>query len=47
MDGLFTPVWVSGALRAQFSKQQLGLSDGESEFGVAYTLDADSVELYK
>lgn len=47
VEGLFTPVWVSGALRAEFSKQAVGLSDGESEFGVGYTLDANSVELYK
>ena len=46
-DDLFTPVWVSGALKAQLSKQQVGLSDGESEFGVGYTLDASSVELYE
>lgn len=47
VDGLFTPVWVSGAIRVEFSKQQIGLSDGESEFGVGYTLDADEVEIYR
>ena len=47
VDDLFTPVWVSGALRAELSIQQVGLSDGESEFGVGYTLDASSVELYR
>ncbi|MDJ0957961.1 MAG: DUF3299 domain-containing protein [Arenicellales bacterium] len=46
-NDMFTPVWVSGALRAELSMQQVGLSDGESEFGVGYTLDASSVEEYQ
>ncbi len=44
---LFTPVCVSGVLRVELSKQQVGLSDGESEFGVGYTLNASSIVLYE
>ena len=45
-DQLFTPVWVSGMLKIEMHRQQVGLSDGQSEFGVAYTLIGSTVERY-
>ena len=47
LDHLFTPVWVSGVLTVETSRQVVELSDGNSEFDVGYTMSASAVELYK
>ena len=46
-QGLFTPVWVTGKLSTDGSKQSVGLSDGSSTFEVGYLLKASSVEIYE
>ena len=45
-QGLFPPVWVTGKLRTERSKQSVGLSDGTSTFDVGYVLKASSVQIY-
>lgn len=44
--GLFAPVWVSGRLSVERSRQNVGLSDGVAGFDVGYSLDASKVEDY-
>ncbi|MGI9366513.1 MAG: DUF3299 domain-containing protein [Rhizobiaceae bacterium] len=46
VNGLFTPVWVSGKLSIELTQQSVGLSDGVGGFEVGYQLDAVSVEKY-
>jgi uncharacterized protein len=46
-QGLFTPVWVTGKLSTEGSKQSVGLSDGTSTFDVGYNLNASSVQIYE
>ncbi len=46
-QGLFTPVWVTGKLSTEGSKQSVGLSDGTSTFDVGYILNASSVRIYE
>jgi len=47
VDGLFTPVWVTGKLSVESSQQSVGLSDGVSEFEVGYTMHATEVVEYR
>lgn len=44
--GLFTPVWIEGAMNAAYSVQDVGFADGASRVEVGYEMSADSVELY-
>lgn len=44
--GLFTPVWIEGAMNAAYSVQDVGFADGASRVEVGYEMSADAVELY-
>lgn len=44
--GLFTPVWIEGKMNAEFSVQDVGLSDGGSRVEVGYKMSAEKVSLY-
>ena len=43
---LFAPVWVSGRLSVERSRQNVGLSDGVAGLEVGYSLEASKVEDY-
>ena len=44
--GLFTPVWIEGAMNAAYSVQDVGFADGASRVEVGYEMSAEAVELY-
>ncbi len=46
VSGLFTPVWIEGKMNAEFSVQDVGLSDGGSRVEVGYEMSANDVYLY-
>lgn len=46
VQGLFTPVWVTGTLRVGGAEKSVKLSDGSSSFRVGYKLAATSVRRY-
>lgn len=46
IDGLFTPVWISGGLMASNSVQDLFLVDGEAQVEVSYAMTATAVSDY-
>ena len=43
---LYTPVWISGELRADERKEKVRFLDGSSEIDVTYAMDADLVQTY-
>lgn len=45
--GLYTPVWVEGTLAQQTNSSNIELSDGATDVTTAYTMDAQSVEVYE
>ncbi len=45
-EGLFTPVWISGPMKAETTNQTVGYSDGSSEVRISYRMDATRVEAY-
>ena len=47
ITGRFTPVWINGKMITQNTNSQLFLIDGASSIPSSYTLEADSIELYK
>ena len=47
VDGLYTPVWISGKMRAQSQIQSLFLVDGKTDVETTYLVDALSVETYE
>ncbi|WP_240336713.1 DUF3299 domain-containing protein [Tropicibacter sp. Alg240-R139] len=47
VNGLFTPVWVTGQMTIEKSQQSVGLSDGVTGFDVGYALHATEVIEYK
>jgi len=47
VDGRFTPVWVRGKMTTQSGASKLFLLDGTSEIPSSYTLEADTIELYR
>jgi len=47
ITGRFTPVWVNGKMITQNTNSQLFLIDGASSIPSSYTLEADSIEVYK
>ncbi len=46
VSGLFTPVWIEGKMNAEYSVQDVGLSDGESRVEVGYGMSAENVYLF-
>jgi hypothetical protein len=46
VDGLYTPVWINGRLKAESSVQQVGYSDGQARVAVSYAMQPDVVEPY-
>ncbi len=46
VSGLFTPVWIEGAMNALYSVQDVGFADGASRVEVGYAMSAETVELY-
>lgn len=47
VDGLFNPVWISGALTAQNRSNSLHLVDGQAEVETTYFVDAMSVDIFQ
>lgn len=47
VDGLYTPIWVSGALQAQNRTQSLHLVDGQANVETTYIVQAETVEAYQ
>ncbi|MGF1771574.1 DUF3299 domain-containing protein [Vibrio wakamikoensis] len=45
--GLYTPVWVEGTLAQQTNSSNIELSDGATDVTTAYTMEAQSVEVYE
>jgi len=46
VNGLFTPVWITGIMMAQSSVQKVGYSDGQTDVSVSYTMRPNRVEKY-
>lgn len=46
VNGLFTPVWITGTMMAQSSVQKVGYSDGQTDVSVSYTMRPNRVEKY-
>lgn len=46
VSGLFTPVWIEGAMNEEYSVQDVGFADGASRIEVGYAMYAETVELY-
>ena len=47
VDELYSPVWISGEMRAQSLSSELHLVDGQADIETSYFIDAVSVETYK
>lgn len=47
IDGLYEPVWVTGAVKAQRQVTELSYVDGEADIDVGYAIDAQVVEIYQ
>ena len=45
-EGLFTPVWITGPMRAETTDQNVGYADGAADVRVSYRMDATRVEAY-
>jgi hypothetical protein len=46
VDGLFTPVWITGTMVAQSSVQDVGYVDGQAPVSVSYLIQPVLVEKY-
>ncbi len=46
VDGLYTPVWISGVMTAQQSVQNVGYVDGQAPVSVSYSMQPVLVEEY-
>ena len=46
VDGLYTPVWINGRLKAESSTHRVGYSDGQARVAVSYAMQPDVVEPY-
>jgi uncharacterized protein len=46
IDGLYTPIWVSGRLLAKRNVETVRYADGESRVELSYAMTADTVEPY-
>lgn len=46
IDGMFTPVWIEGALMSNFTLQELYLVDGQTQIEVSYAMSAKEVTAY-
>lgn len=46
VDGLFTPVWITGTMGAQSSVQDVGYIDGQAPVSVSYSMQPVLVEAY-
>ena len=46
-NGLFEPVWVTGALSMASAKRSLFMLDGSADIDVGYSVQAAQVEPYK
>ena len=46
IEGLYTPIWVSGALAAEDKSQTVRYADGEALVETSYAINADTVEPY-
>jgi len=46
-NGLFQPVWVTGALGTASGKRSLFMLDGSADIDVGYSVKAAQVEPYK
>lgn len=46
VNGLYTPVWITGTMTAQSSLQQVGYVDGQAPVSVSYTMRPVLVEKY-
>ena len=46
VNGLFTPVWITGTMAAERSEQNVGFSDGRARVSVSYTMRPDLVQKY-
>ncbi|RYH06920.1 DUF3299 domain-containing protein [Tropicimonas sp. IMCC6043] len=46
VNGLFTPVWITGTMVAQSSVQDVGYVDGQAPVSVSYTMQPVLVEVY-
>lgn len=47
VDGRFTPVWVQGKMITQIGTTKLYLIDGNADIPRSYTLEAETIELYR
>lgn len=45
-DGLFTPVWITGEMKAETTNQTVGYADGSSEVTISYKMEATRVKGY-
>jgi hypothetical protein len=43
-EGLFTPVWITGEMKAETTNRSVGYSDGTSDVRISYRMDASRVE---
>jgi hypothetical protein len=46
VNGLFTPVWITGTMVAQSSVQDVGYVDGQAPVSVSYSMRPILVEDY-
>jgi len=46
VNGLFTPVWITGSMVAQSSVQDVGYVDGQAPVSVSYSMQPQLVEGY-
>ncbi|WP_139838052.1 DUF3299 domain-containing protein, partial [Roseovarius gaetbuli] len=46
INGLFTPVWISGEIAAERSIQNIGYVDGQTPVSVSYTMHPNAVQKY-
>ena len=46
VNGLFTPVWITGTLMAEGSVQEVGYADGQAPVSVSYSMRPVLVEKY-
>ena len=47
IEGLYTPIWVSGALLGETKVETVRYVDGESRVELSYAMKADAVEPYR
>lgn len=46
VNGLFTPVWITGTMMAESSVQDVGFVDGQAPVAISYKMQPDLVEEY-